>query len=998
MATTLTSTLYPPQFSSTFAPAFPRSRKAWVCFSISNFNTSAEINRVHVSVVNQKSGENVVNNSTGILLKNLNYDADSGMYYVEIDGTATDGTGDIKGGWQIGQYYKVQLRFDKNASTTDYGTEAYFSKYSNMFSEWSQVLLLRPISDPVVHLLPFDTVEEGQLATFNPGILHISGSIEFEDAAETETMQSFTVQILDNVNETVLTEKEEVVTSGIGVNPNVIDYKVNLLNINAAEAYRLVLTVTTKNNYSFSKNYVFALGDFVIEDSFDPTVTLDLSLLDCGVVKLHLTNADVLSGGIVYVRRSSHLSNFKDWEVLEEVKAVGALDVEITDPTVGSGIFYRYAVQMENSVGGLTKTYYAYYIEEDDELQRKQYTIYPDFYDALLYRDGRQIGIRYNYKVSSVKPVVNRAKMDTIGGKYPKFVENAAMNYRQFSISGLISTQEDEEQMFLTKEEAFGDMLENFESYEENTYRDQFNIENYNYFWEREFRDTLVDWLNDGEPKLYRSQTEGTCVVILTDVNLTPNETLSRRLWDFSATMYEVAAGTSLEELETLGIHIRNLVKVTASSSGGEGGGSSVYTLVEKPGQVYRVLSPSTSSSESSLTRKGDVVDNIINYDLQLKYGGVYSTKVTSGLYLRNVKIQFLTRPSVYKTDGQNVSLLTDSQIQAIYNLANYSGTTAEKEAKRDEAVRKLRVGYAFKLDDTAAASDSTVFFVDERGYYQIPNSIQVQHLYILNPNDVCTVEYVLCYNQSDATGSRIMYTTLEKVVVAQYRGIFKYEQYLGDIIRKRHTFYADDYNQLMQWFKGISVEVDPYAVLQVRYENETGYTSFTIGETGVLHFLKNAEIRDLVFLGRRMNAVKPTHGELFTETEPWEFRECETPVEADDIETWHEIDGMDTHVKVRIFSDLAEYDKIGDGWRDFGNTNINEIVAEANRKAALADIENPQLQTVYKVQDTYYIYYKDHQFYKFIFDDDTHQTGVAQVPIQGYINYYGNVIKNHLG
>lgn len=1000
MATTLTSTLYPPQFSSTFAPAFLKiSTAVRVYFSVSSFNSADDIARVHVSITNQASGENVVNTSTGLLVKNYSYNPTSGRYYIEIDG-ANENNSEIKGGWKNGQFYKVQLRFDKNTNLSNLGTEAYFTTYSNMFSEWSQVLLLRPISEPTIHLAPFDDIEEGQLPTLNPGILHISGSLEFSDSAETETLRSYTIQVLNDATEEPVSDTVEYIATGVGIDPNIIDYKVNLLNLSNAYRYRLVLTITTKNGYEFSKNYLFALGEYVTEDNFKPDVRLDLSSLERGVVKIKLTNSDILTGGTVYVRRSSWLSNFKDWEILEEIQAVGSIKKTIVDPTVGSGVFYRYAVQMENSAGGMTRTYYAYYIDEDDELQRKQYSVFPDFYDGILYRDGKQISIRYNYKISAVTPNVNRTKMDTIGGKYPKFVENAAMNYKQYSISGLISTQEDEENLFLSKEDFYGDMASAYSAYEENEYRDQYNIENYNYFWEREFREELVKWLNDGEPKLYRSTTEGLNVVMITDVSLTPNATLSRRLWDFSATMYEVADGHSLEALETLGIFHRNLIAVEDDEDEGSGTSPKVLVAMEKPGQLYRIKPPNTNSSSTSLTQKGDVVDNIINYDLQLKYGGVYSNKVASGAYLRNVKIQFLSKPSVYLTNGQNVSLLTDAQIKDIYNInsTRYSGTAAQKAEQQEDTIRRMRVGYAFRLDNLAAANDSMTFFVGEQGYYQIPNSIQVQHLYILNSKDVCTIEYVLCYNQSDAANSKIAYTTLEKTLVSQYRGIFKYGDYLGGTLKKRHSFYAEDYNQKMQWFKGICVEVDPYAILQVQYQEDETYTEFTVGRTGVLHFLKDSEIQNLVFLGRRMTAAPtPTHGESFEETEPWEFREYGKEIIADNIETWHELDGLDTTLKVRIFADLVEYDVIKDGWQSFGDKEANALVAEANRQAALSDIPNPQHNMVYHIQNNDYIYYKDNQFYRFVFDDDTHTTGVARVPIQGYINYYGNVIKNHL-
>ena len=58
---------------------------------------------------------------------------------------------------------------------------------------------------------------------------------------------------------------------------------------------------------------------------------------------------------------------------------------------------------------------------------------------------------------------------------------------------------------------------------------------------EREFKLAVLDWLNNGEPKLFRSPTEGNYIVRILNVSLTPNDTLGRMLHTFSATAYEVA-------------------------------------------------------------------------------------------------------------------------------------------------------------------------------------------------------------------------------------------------------------------------------------------------------------------------------------------------------------------------------------------------------------------------------------------------------------------------
>ena len=45
---------------------------------------------------------------------------------------------------------------------------------------------------------------------------------------------------------------------------------------------------------------------------------------------------------------------------------------------------------------------------------------------------------------------------------------------------------------------------------------------------ERDFKLQVLEWLNDGEPKLFRSPTEGNYIVRLMNVSMSPTDTLGR--------------------------------------------------------------------------------------------------------------------------------------------------------------------------------------------------------------------------------------------------------------------------------------------------------------------------------------------------------------------------------------------------------------------------------------------------------------------------------------
>ena len=76
-----------------------------------------------------------------------------------------------------------------------------------------------------------------------------------------------------------------------------------------------------------------------------------------------------------------------------------------------------------------------------------------------------------------------------------------------------------------------------------------YNVENeitplYDYVYERDFREKVMQFLQSPSVKLFKSMTEGNIVVRLMDVSFTPNDTLDRLVYSFSATAYEIAEST----------------------------------------------------------------------------------------------------------------------------------------------------------------------------------------------------------------------------------------------------------------------------------------------------------------------------------------------------------------------------------------------------------------------------------------------------------------------
>ena len=76
--------------------------------------------------------------------------------------------------------------------------------------------------------------------------------------------------------------------------------------------------------------------------------------------------------------------------------------------------------------------------------------------------------------------------------------------------------------------------------YKYNKFYKTTDLVNYNIAAERQFKLDVLEWLTNGQPKLFRSPTEGNYIVRLLNTSLTPNDTLGRMLHTFNCTAYEI--------------------------------------------------------------------------------------------------------------------------------------------------------------------------------------------------------------------------------------------------------------------------------------------------------------------------------------------------------------------------------------------------------------------------------------------------------------------------
>ena len=219
------------------------------------------------------------------------------------------------------------------------------------------------------------------------------------------------------------------------------------------------------------------------------------------------------------------------------------------DKSIESGIWYKYAIQpiSENQRGSMFRV-------------SERAVIYDDVF--LVGKDGRQLNLRLDTSISSIKRNIKETRVETIGSKYPFITRNANVNYREFAITGLITHFMDETEEFAPRADLFvlddfNDSIIDLTPEYKALYRAHGLTDYNNTTLEREFRKRVHDFLVDGEPKLLKSPKVGNFLVRLMDVNLSSREDINGGMvYTFSCNAIEIDDNT-VENLDKYNIQKR---------------------------------------------------------------------------------------------------------------------------------------------------------------------------------------------------------------------------------------------------------------------------------------------------------------------------------------------------------------------------------------------------------------------------------------------------------
>ena len=402
----------------------------------------------------------------------------------------------------IGSFYKIQL--------------AYINAFDNSIGYYSSVGVVKYTSKPEITIsgLDFTKVnmnENTYLGTYS----QIGGDLS-------ERVYSYWFNIYDQDGKIYNTSEEQLHNSyndiEIGKSEDKYTFTKELI-IN--KNYTIQYVVKTINGLIVKSNRYRIMQ----KESVEPDIKVDViaeNHPDNGYIEVTLkghrdeVNVEYIATGSFVIKRASNIDDFSQWQSILFFRLNGQTPSKWSwkDFSIEHGYTYKYAIQQFNDAG-----LYSNKIISNE--------VYASFDDAFLWDGKRQLKLRFNPKVSSFKTNILESKTDTIGSQYPFLFRNGYVNYKEFPISGLISYHSDDEELFLSKDELFlstpmTDLLDK-------------NIAS-----EKVFKLKVLEWLTDGNPKVFRSPQEGNYIVRLMNTSLSPNETVGRMLHSFSCTAYEV--------------------------------------------------------------------------------------------------------------------------------------------------------------------------------------------------------------------------------------------------------------------------------------------------------------------------------------------------------------------------------------------------------------------------------------------------------------------------
>lgn len=542
--------IYPPIVNFAM-PAFDYKKPIRVYFAISTYNSLSDIAQAQVTVRYQTNNANALDTSKypnkikccSIREVTPNDDATvaatAARYYITIE------PGDIvTGAFDPAMIYKVQIRF----STKSWSSTDPISSLMSAASQWSTVCLIKPIQIPNFTIVE---LEQGEGTSSDETISTILATLEpdfigvYIPVSPSETLKTWRMRLYNAGGQRLLADTGEKISNIYEADSGRISFEGHLeYQMSNNTNYQLVFDIQTRNGYTASKTYTFTAMSYAT-GAIDGSISLTMDEED-GYAKVKLVGNGAIVHMNVTLRRTSSKSGFTVWEdIANRTFENTALSWEFDDFSIESGVFYQYGAQSRDNRGRRSSM-----IRTTQEMA--------EFDDAYLTEHGEslndavQLKIRYDMNISNSMVNIGQAKTDTIGSKYPYIRRNGNMYYHSFPFSFLITAYTDNNHIFATESELRDNQTTLYSIAHGDNPLSVYSGQ-YDYIYERDFRQKVETFLYNNKVKLFRSLTEGNMLIKLMNITLTPKQELGRLLYSVDATAIEIDEAT-IEKLDYYGI------------------------------------------------------------------------------------------------------------------------------------------------------------------------------------------------------------------------------------------------------------------------------------------------------------------------------------------------------------------------------------------------------------------------------------------------------------
>ena len=447
------------------------------------------------------------------------------------------------------EYYRIQVAY----------------KYGKDIGPYSNVAIFKTVNLPVINL----EADENNL--YQVKLIYSSSSLNSEKIAKVQ----FSLYQNTSYEENVLLERSDSISWSNAANE--MNYQFSYYTVRKNESFD-TMYLCAKADYETVDGYTGTVNCFIPCSNF-PQYIDNNDYLSCiesldneGMISLNIKNFETGKKGKVYrFNGNIILKTLIGWEYLGEITS--HLGDQFLDKNIISGQIYNYLIVIDNKEIIFTN-------------------IQNYFEDMYLFDKNTIFKIKYNPKVTSFKQIVQEQKIETIGSTYPFICRNGNLKYHEFSLGGLISyiptveynetyTRDEYKTFTGGLKEAYNNLVQILDDGKDSgTFKIKFknneggtntfiedgyslvktisesefitqqkkpeavystNLTDENISRELNYKKEVLNWLNNGKPKVFKSPKEGTYIVRLMNISLSPEDNLGRMLHSFTCTATEIA-------------------------------------------------------------------------------------------------------------------------------------------------------------------------------------------------------------------------------------------------------------------------------------------------------------------------------------------------------------------------------------------------------------------------------------------------------------------------